>query len=217
MVDREVEEVLEEIRIRVRAGSDALGEATPTFPVASELGPARTAIITNGFSGLTVLARAADRLPPLMSNRTGVSAKLELWVKRLLKRATHWFTWEQVNFNIATHQTLRELIETIAVFERRVLALETLVQQQQAILQTQSEAREDLSAKLDHLRTQFAFLDAQTNEIQARIAGLTTELRERDERLLDEQRVCFKQISLEADETNRDLKARMALLEAKKP
>src|SRR5512138_1648601 len=156
MVDREVEEVLEEIRIRVRAGTDARGEATPTFPAAPELKSARSPVITNGFSGLTVLARAADRLPPLMSNRTGASAKLELWVKRLLKRATHWFTWEQVNFNIATHQTLRELIETIAVFERHVLTLETLVQQQQAILQTQSETGEDLSGKLDRLRTQFA-------------------------------------------------------------
>ena len=60
-------------------------------------------------SYLTTTARAWDRLPPLVSNRSGLIARVELWLKRQLKRATHWYTWEQVNFNAAVHHALRDL------------------------------------------------------------------------------------------------------------
>ena len=42
--------------------------------------------------------------------------------------------------------------------------------------------------------------DAQKSQLDARIQELVNELRERDERLQEEQRVCFKQLALETSE-----------------
>jgi multidrug resistance efflux pump len=134
-------------------------------------------------SHLTTTARAWDRLPPLVSNRSGLIARVELWLKRQLKRATHWFTWEQVNFNAAVHQSLRELLPVIAAHEHELQALRAQVADQRQAAETQL--------------TQLEALNART---ETRVDGLARELNERDAHLRDEQRVCFKQLALETSE-----------------
>src|SRR5882672_7840687 len=141
MAETEVETILREIRERVlsqpRAGQEvaapvAAPSATPnTGNGAAEAGVARSgdgrttaqeslALIS---SYLTTTARAWDRLPPLVSNRSGLPARLELWLKRQLKRSTRWFAWEQVNFNAAVHQALRDLLPIISAHQQELLAL----------------------------------------------------------------------------------------------
>src|SRR4051812_2366021 len=50
-------------------------------------------------TNLKIASRAADRLPPLFSNRQGARARFELWIKNKSKPLTRWFTWEQANLN----------------------------------------------------------------------------------------------------------------------
>jgi hypothetical protein len=141
-------------------------------------------------SYLTTTARAWDRLPPLMSNRSGLIARVELWLKRQLKRATHWFTWEQVNFNASVHHALRDLLPLLSAHDAK--------------LRRQSQHQAELNAGLIDLRTeveaQRRTTETQSSQVTARFAGLVNEMRDRNERLQDEQRVCFKQLALENSE-----------------
>ena len=174
-------------------------------------------------SYLTVTSRAWDRLPPTVSNRSGSVAGLELWVKRQIKRATHWFTWEQINFNAAVHHALRDSFEILSSYAHELerLRTEAVAQRQmteqnharlQATLETQREEiqalrselqsqRETLEGQLTGVETQrAAHVMAQRKETDARLAELARQMQERLAQLQDEQRVCFKQLSLEATE-----------------
>ncbi|HEV7798949.1 MAG TPA: hypothetical protein VGO73_12365 [Pyrinomonadaceae bacterium] len=202
MAETEVEIILREIRERV------LSEQRTTNPTAGSR-RAATATVGNGArdlanreaarqqdneipaeehlalirSYLTTTARAWDRLPPLVSNRSGTIARLELWLKRNLKRATRWYAWEQVNFNAAVHHSLRDLLSLLSTHEQELTELRAQL--------TQSEQHKtELTAQLTQLRAEF----------DTRLAGLSTEVRERAEHLLDEQRVSFKQLALETSE-----------------
>jgi hypothetical protein len=159
-------------------------------------------------SYLTTTARAWDRLPPLMSNRSGLVARFELWLKRGLKRASHWFTWEQVNFNAAAHHAIRDLVPVVAAQEHDLSELRRLIAHTGGRLKKLEEHQTEMITQLDALR------DGLVNEIgvrdragevrwrqaEVRIGEISNELRERDERLQDEQRVCFKQLALETSE-----------------
>ncbi|PYS75942.1 MAG: hypothetical protein DMF66_17435 [Acidobacteria bacterium] len=105
MVDHEVEDTLREIRERVLAESaQAAGPLAvqPNGPAANGA-DAGQAAQANGRAPGEALARLQanlatterdwSRLPPLVSYRRGLAARLELWVKRQIKRAAHWFTW----------------------------------------------------------------------------------------------------------------------------
>ena len=72
---------------------------------------------------LTTTARAWDRLPPLVSKRSGGLARLELWVKRRFKQATRWYSWEQINFNAAVHHALRDTLDALLDLERQLAEL----------------------------------------------------------------------------------------------
>jgi multidrug resistance efflux pump len=201
MAETEVESILREIRERVLSQQRTGKDGSPTRSAMTNRtngGDDSEALqqITNDDnesltaenlsligSYLTTTARAWDRLPPLVSNRSGSIARVELWLKRQLKRATHWFTWEQVNFNAAVHQALRELLPVMAAHEHELQAL-------RAQLAAQSAAAE----------TQLAELEALSGKTETRVDGLANELSERDAHLRDEQRVCFKQLALETSE-----------------
>src|SRR5436305_12403393 len=118
MVDHEVENTLREIRERVLAESRPRAEAEARPPAwqslrrdganaerAAKDGPAVEALARLQ-ANLATTERAWSRLPPLVSYRRGLPARVELWLKRQIKRAAHWFTWEQVNFNSAAHNAL---------------------------------------------------------------------------------------------------------------
>ena len=255
MVDQDVERILADIRAQVIGESSAEVRST-THGNGSAAAPERVVSDRpspgNGYASLTVLARAWDRLPPLVSNRTGASARLELWIKAKIKRALRWITWEQVNFNAATHHTLIEVIETLTSSEQRLANLQSQFNAETKTTREQLELlQRKLDAQGDDLKTQRAELLAEIEREQAilnqrqsailaqvevlkktvkefesrlddprQLQELVNEFRERDERLLDEQRVCFKQLSLELTESQvlqdsrrRELEARIAKLE----
>jgi len=200
MAETEVESILREIRERVLsqqrarqdvsrtsaraamsnsgngAGDFAIGEVHDSGIVAGE----NLALIN---SYLTTTARAWDRLPPVLSNRSGFLSRFELWLKRRLRAGTRWFTWEQVNFNAAVHHALRDLLPLLTAHEQELGKL-------RAQIDAEAEARH---SDLEQHQTQRV-------QLEARIAELIRELRERDEHLRDEQRVCFKQLALETSE-----------------
>lgn len=129
-LDAEVEKVLHEIRQNLRAERDTRTEraVAPNLHTLSQLE-----------SHLSVTERTWSRLPPLMSNRQGWKARVEIWIKRQLKRATRWYVWEQVHFNAATNDALRIVLTALAKQEK-----------EQAILRAQLD---ELSASIRGLKT----------------------------------------------------------------
>jgi len=191
MVDHEVENTLREIRERVRAAAPhaaaahagaALSQPAPPGAAAAGGAPAFEAL-SRMEANLATTERAWSRLPPVLSYRRGAAARLELWLKRLVKRALHWFTWEQVNFNSAAHHALRDALAALSAHER-LLA--------------------DARAELDSLRRRADAAEAGLARIAALTDslpdGLRGEMRQLADRLAEEQRVCFRQLSLEATE-----------------
>jgi len=267
MIDQEVEMVLREIRDRVT--SQPLPEPAPArSATAMGNGASNSQVATNNSlsvqsreslarlnAHLTTTARAWDRLPPIVSNRSGASARLELWIKARLKTFSRWFTWEQVNYNAAVHHALGEALQILSNQEAGIAALRAQLAQAESAAQSEAqnqrnenEARraelELLHSELDALRAQLqsetaarridlqnqqketnvlraemrgevealrigaedqgaqvrAELENQKSAVAARLSEIVNELREREDLLENEQRVCFKQLSLETSE-----------------
>ena len=276
MADVEVENTLREIRERV------LADARLRAPAAAEVEPAGQAANGAGDAGgrppagagaealarldanLATTARAWSRLPPLLTYRRGAAARLELWLKRLVKRAAHWFTWEQVNFNSAVHHALGDVRAVLGEVRAQFAAAEQAHARarEELLAEIRAEAEADharlaeLQARLAHaearfdagvaqlrqalgaalerlaeeqraaaaeaLAAQHAAAEDQSSQIEARAAEIHEELRRRADTLLEEQRVCFKQLSLEAseaavmqDRARRQIEARLEALEGK--
>jgi hypothetical protein len=265
MADLEVENTLREIRERVFA--EAQRRAPESVAVTAATAGAAAGGGTSGAGGhagdalarmdanLATTARAWSRLPPMLSYRRGASARLELWLKRLIVRATHWFTWEQVNFNSAVHHALGDARAALSAHEQALARLRSEILDA-VVAPLRAEAEAD-RVRVSALETQAAALQARLAQAEARFesggaqlrqalaAGLErlaeaqrasademrearraeelhAEVRARLDGLLEEQRVCFKQLSLEAgeaavihDRARRQLEARLGALEAK--
>jgi len=286
MADPEVETALREIRERVRAEAAALSAAAPPLRAGAGDAPAVTAAgaraeaagagresfaadaLARLEANLATTGRAYSKLPPLVSYRRGFAARLELFIKRLISRATHWFTWEQVNFNAGAHHALGDAHAALAAHERTLAAVKSdlfavrdelrgaLGQalaaaeadrarlDEQAARLAAAEARfaaeaeslralfEAASERLgralaedsERTRAEVALLRAEQSraaQLAPQVEALRAELRGRSEALAEEQRVCFRQLSLEAGETavsfdraRRLLEARLERLEA---
>jgi len=242
MVDEEVENILAEIREGVRARplpASAMSTAPAengAEPVVSPLA-SRDAVETSASEALArldsyfaVTARAWDRLPPIVSNRSGSAARMELWVKRQIKSASRWFTWEQINFNAAVHHALRDSLEALSSHEQalekvgaELEALRRAAEQSQAmslklrddILAQRKDfqaQRETFQAQLEAFQAQLSEIEVlreteravyvvtQSKELDTRLLTLARQMQERLEQLQEEHRVCFKQLSLEATE-----------------
>lgn len=186
MADIEVENILREIRERVYAEQEASTQARLTGEnggnTSQENGEFESNELARLESYLTTTARAWDRLPPLVSNRTGTGARFELWLKHHLKRATRWYAWEQINFNAAVHHALRDMLQLLSVYEKK------LANHHEQIL--------DRRAELQRQKSEIQILSLELNAQRATIA----ELREGIARLEDEQRVLYKQLALETSE-----------------
>lgn len=297
MADLEVENTLREIRERVLADSRRRASVTTNGAAAADAMNGVETAAANGPAGpadealarmdanLSTTARAWSRLPPLLSYRRGAAARFELWLKRLVKRAAQWFTWEQVNFNSAVHHALGDARAALAAQERaqtqareglreelreelhgalralraeaeadraraaewlaRLARAEAQVAEAQARFESGgAQLRQAFAAGLERLaesqrattaalreglggelRSELgARMDGLHAETSARAAELHAELRERVDDLLEEQRVCFKQLSLEAgelavthDRARRQLEARLETLENRQP
>lgn len=274
MIDEEVEIVLREIRERVRA-------STPRpEPVANELSvtangdgelpgfvdePEDTATaetLARLEAYLVTTARTWDQLPPIVSNRSGAMARLELWVKAKSRMLARWFTWEQVNFNAAVHHAIRDTLQSLSDHDAALRGLRNQLRQEIEVRQKETAARaqeaaalareaEALAGDVEEQRTEIQDLraevksetesqqvlihnqrgeinllraevkgesearriqsadqqtqwqtlaDSQAKEHAAQLARLTAELRESVDKLQSEQRVLFKQVSLESSE-----------------
>jgi hypothetical protein len=128
MEEVNVEETLIEIRERVRAQirqQSSIVESQGEPPTTT---PTNEVALDSLRANLSVIERSWNRLPPLTTFRTGSIARLELWVKRLLKKATHWFTWEQVNFNSASAKSMKEIITVLSEHEEELMELRRQLQ-----------------------------------------------------------------------------------------
>jgi len=209
MAETEVESILREIRERVisqqqdeesSAVSSAMTNRSNGAHDAEALLHDNETLLANLSlieSYLTTTARAWDRLPPLLSNRTGLIARIELWLKRQLKRATRWFTWEQVNFNASVHHALRDLLPILSAQANELRRQREAAEARKTELGDQlDELRSDIDAQDRAVRTQ----GDQMASLSAQLGQLVNEVREGNQRLRDEQRVCFKQVALETSE-----------------
>src|SRR5687768_4414290 len=172
----DVETILNEIRERVRAEERTAGtlpsDVTPPKPSPNGLMEpvvARNENLERVAAGLSVTARSWDRLPPIISNRGGLSARLELWIKNSFKGLTRWFTWEQVNFNAAVHHALKDLLavveaerESAAARDQKLEALERDFQSLRSLLEKQAQ-------EFQHLLSAQAAEAKARSEVQARL------------------------------------------------
>lgn len=212
---------------------------------------------------LMTTARAWDQLPPIVSNRSGGMARLELWIKAKARALARWFTWEQVNFNAAVHHAIRDTRQSLSDHDDALRALRNQLRQETETRQKETAARaqeaealagdieeqraeiHNLRAAADALRVEItaetesqrslihnqrsemnllraevkgesearriqsadqqtqwqALADAQAKEHATELAQLAAQLRESLDKLQSEQRVLFKQVSLESSES----------------
>jgi hypothetical protein len=177
----EVESILNEIRANVRsAQAEAAGRGLDA-PDAPDETPADDSLVpsSNGNSAankslarisanLTTTARAWDRLPPVFSNRSGTTARLELWIKARFKSLANWFTWEQVNFNAAVHHALSETLESLSAQEQQLRALKG------ELRRTAEDRRIELDRSERALQALRDSLEAQTAESRRQVAVIET-------------------------------------------
>ncbi len=155
MSDVDVEKTLTEIRERVRAQIRQNAAMTQTRAEAPEISRPNEVALESLRANLSVIDRSWNKLPPLTSYRRGLIARVELWFKRLLKKATHWFTWEQVNFNSATAKSLKDVVTVLSEHERELMELRRQLQRLDSIAregsnwQPSSDGHEDPNTRHD--------------------------------------------------------------------
>lgn len=124
----EVEDILREIADRVRAEQANVAVQQNGTGDDTALTAQQARSLSSIEAHLTTTARAWDRLPPVMSNRSGTAARLELWVKRLFKRSTRWYSWEQVNFNAAVHHAFLDTLAALNDVQRQLQSIRSEIQ-----------------------------------------------------------------------------------------
>lgn len=267
----DVETVLREIRERVIAEDESTApvavnsSGSPALDTPPETNANHSAALDRLSAQLAITARAWDRLPPLVSNRSGALRRIEISIKKAFRPLTRWFTWEQVNFNAAVHHALLEALAMLRTQEQELAALRATIANE---VRNRDQKIGDLGRQLqniqaraesrhDEAKTQFAHIDATlkrysemmsdlAKEMRKGHADLTREIQERfpemastlesalkkldqdfNDRiaevsadLREEQRVCFKQLSLETaeaaileDRGRRALESRLERLE----
>jgi hypothetical protein len=154
MIDEEVETVLREIRERVRSmppRAEKIAAPTPTqsngdgalpnlVEDSHDVAVAETLARLEAY--LMTTARSWDQLPPIVSNRSGATARLELWFKAKARVLMRWFTWEQVNFNAAVHHAIRDTLQSLSDHDTALRELRGQLAQQAALRQKEEEARQ---------------------------------------------------------------------------
>jgi hypothetical protein len=141
---------------------------------------------------LEIAEQSRDRLPPITTYRVGSVAKLELWLKRHFKRATRWYTWEQVNFNSEVHEALTTIVDVLRTYERQIAELKNQLGENQTY-QGGNEGIESLNSRVRALET----------ELEKHCKQSEQQFEKNQERitlLLEEQRVCFKQLTVQISE-----------------
>jgi hypothetical protein len=188
MADIKVDELVRSIRQRARE-SAAQQDSSVSGPD-SFAGP-----MARLQTSLTITGRAQDQLPPVTTYRGGFAARLELWIKRLLKRVTHWFTWEQVNFNSSVDRALNSTLAILQNNEQRISSL-------QNELAAGLVSKANLESQLTELERRLSLVESRVDtQLAEKLGELRIEHQRAIELLVDEQRLCFKQLALEISET----------------
>jgi Rps23 Pro-64 3,4-dihydroxylase Tpa1-like proline 4-hydroxylase len=176
MADLEVENTLREIRERVRAEARAQVSAPrASEPLATQEGAATTTGVSEARARveahLASIERTWNRLPPVTSYRRGWAARVELWIKRQIKRATYWFTWEQVNFNASVRHSLRDMLHALDAYEQQ-LSLQFSRQLSHQLSQTRADFDAALLKSKAESETRFASVEARFASVEARLASV---------------------------------------------
>ncbi len=220
----DVETILNEIRERVRAEEHTAAplpsdvtQPKPSPNGLMEPAVARSENLERVAADLSVTARSWDRLPPVFSNRRGLSARLELWIKNSFKGLTRWFTWEQVNFNAAVHHALKDFLAVVAAerenaaardqkleaLEREVHSLRSLLEKQaqefQHLLSAQAKGRSEVQARLTETEAALARVNDMLN-------GLAQQSAETANTLRAEQRLTETGLAQQIAETANELR-----------
>src|SRR6185436_13994209 len=216
----DVESILKEIRNRVvsegrapevTSGSEPSNGSAPRSNQSESL--ARVS------AHLDVTTRAWDRLPPVYTNRRGTFARLELWLKRMSKPLTRWFTWEQINFNRSIKDALSDVVDILKADAQELATL-------RAQLAHAANERREVEMRLNAILTRVTEIgeivtglteagsrvESQQSQLADQVIDLAAQLRAEDQQiktqqsqdidnrlselaaeLKDEQRVCFRQ------------------------
>jgi len=244
----DVETILNQIRERVVSEENARlpGTAVSTTALSSNgsaSGSNQDEALARLSEQLTVTGRAWNRLPPIFSNRQGALARIELWLKNLCRPLTRWFTWEQVNFNRAVHDALSDVTKILMAeaqelaalraqlsgeMRREFLALRSDFDSQAAELRTIKDNHEARLKKTDETLSRISNMLGEVadqtrtghSQLASEMAAALSAVNDRLAELKEEQRVCFRQLSLEASEAavledrgRRALDARLEKLE----
>ena len=233
----DVEAILKEIRNRVVSEGRA-NDAEPSNESAPQSN--QTESLTRVSAHLAVISRAWDRLPPLVTNRRGALARIELWLKRTSKPLTRWFTWEQVNFNRSVKDALSDVVEILKTEAQELSTLRAQLAHEAGERREVEKRLNAAIARLTEIATNLTDMGSEHSKLANQVIELAAQLRAEDQQiktqqseeiesrlselaaeLKDEQRVCFRQISLQAtesavleDRARRDLLARLEKLEA---
>jgi hypothetical protein len=120
----EVEDILRDIRRRVFDDNGVKDESSLQLAVERIQETDASDVRINTY--LETTDRLRRSLPPIRSDRRGLPAKIEIWIKARIERAMRWFVFDQVNFNSAVHQILRELREVEVRQQKTLVALTEL-------------------------------------------------------------------------------------------
>src|SRR2546421_12645340 len=240
----DVETILNQIRERVVSEENAHVSGTSVSTTTSSSDGSgslsnQTEVLARVSEYLTVTGRAWNRLPPIFTNRRGPLGRIELWIKNTCKPLTRWFTWEQVNFNRVVHDALSDVTRILMAeaqelaalraqltneMRREFLALRSDFNGQAAELRAVNSNHAEYEARLKETDAALARISNMLGEFadetrtgRSQLAGKIDELAAA---LREEQRVCFRQLSLEASEAavledrgRRALEARLEKLE----
>ena len=189
MADIKVEDLMRSIRERAREG--AAQQTDPSLSTGDNTAKPLSRLQTS----LTITGRTHDQLPPVTTYRSGLPARLELWIKRQLKRATHWYTWEQVNFNSSVDSALNNIVAILRTYEERLAGV-------QNELDAGLVSKANLESRLIELESRLALIESRFDALLAeKLAEIRIEHQKGIVLLLNEQRVCFRQLALEISET----------------
>ena len=141
---------------------------------------------------LETARRAHDQLPPLTTYRHGWLARFEIWLKRKSKKLTHWYIWEQINFNSALCEALARISRLLYDQEQRLAHLQRIFPLKQRI---------NTHEAADVPR------DTAPNKRWEELERAIGERDSRFEMFREESRVHLKQISLEILELHSSISA----------
>lgn len=196
----DVETILNQIRERVVSEENAriTGTSVSTTALSSNgsaAGSSQDEGLARLSEQLTVTGRAWNRLPPIVSNRRGTLARIELWIKNTCRPLTRWFTWEQVNFNRAVHDALSDAVRILTAEVQELAALRAQLSGE--IRREVLTLRSDLDSQSIELRTLYnnqaeyrADVEARsksTNDTLSRISNMLADLTEESRTQLAQQ------------------------------